>query len=389
MKLPSITQERKILFLSNIIAPYNVAFFNGLAAAWGSHLLFMFDAESEANRSWTISNDNIYFDYEIKNSFYINKPARGINQSEVFRNIYIPLYVLKEILKIRPKLVISIEFGLRSLFALVVCKITRSKLVIMSDVIVETEKTTGWLKRLIRRLIIMASDGFVARSNHAAEYLKSLGAANDKIVVAPYAVDLGNNTGITLQNNLFKGKSADSFTLLYCGHISHRKGVDLLVDAVQRLPMQYQRDLLVLLAGGTSDDLEKLAPGYDRDIFQVIGYLQASDLFLLYQRADCMILPTRHDTWALVVNEAMEAGCPVLVSKYAGAANELVIDGSTGKVFNPLNHQEFVESLIFVMSNKSTLQQYALAAKEYVSNFSYHVAVERTNNLLSRLIYEK
>ena len=51
--------------------------------------------------------------------------------------------------------------------------------------------------------------------------------------------------------------------------------------------------------------------------------------------AETLILPSLSETWGLVVNEAMAAGLPVLLSDKVNAAETLLKDGVNGYVFNP------------------------------------------------------
>ncbi len=45
------------------------------------------------------------------------------------------------------------------------------------------------------------------------------------------------------------------------------------------------------------------------------------------------VLPSRHEPWGLVVNEAMNAGRAVMVSDDVGCQQDLVREGETGAVF--------------------------------------------------------
>ena len=54
---------------------------------------------------------------------------------------------------------------------------------------------------------------------------------------------------------------------------------------------------------------------------------------LAYHAADVMVLPSEYEPWALVVNEAMAAGCPVVASDVVGAAWDMVADGVCGRLF--------------------------------------------------------
>jgi glycosyltransferase involved in cell wall biosynthesis len=65
------------------------------------------------------------------------------------------------------------------------------------------------------------------------------------------------------------------------------------------------------------------------------GFLQYGDLPACYGLAGAFVLPSGSDQWGLVVNEAMAAGIPVLVSSRCGCTPELVRPGENGFTFEP------------------------------------------------------
>jgi len=65
------------------------------------------------------------------------------------------------------------------------------------------------------------------------------------------------------------------------------------------------------------------------------GFLQYQELPAYYGLAEAFVLPSSSDQWGLVVNEAMAAGLPVLVSSRCGCSADLVHEGENGFTFNP------------------------------------------------------
>jgi glycosyltransferase involved in cell wall biosynthesis len=65
------------------------------------------------------------------------------------------------------------------------------------------------------------------------------------------------------------------------------------------------------------------------------GFLQYAELPDYYGLASAFVLPSISDQWGLVVNEAMAAGLPVIVSSRCGCARDLVRDGENGFKFEP------------------------------------------------------
>src|SRR5260370_286081 len=65
------------------------------------------------------------------------------------------------------------------------------------------------------------------------------------------------------------------------------------------------------------------------------GIKKAEEIAVYYAFANCFVLPSVREPWGLVVNEAMAAGLPVIVSHRCGCAEDLVIHNRNGYVFDP------------------------------------------------------
>lgn len=63
------------------------------------------------------------------------------------------------------------------------------------------------------------------------------------------------------------------------------------------------------------------------------GFVNQSELGRYFLAADVFVLPSVFETWGLVVNEAMQFGLPVVVSRRMGCHQNLVIEGQTGFTF--------------------------------------------------------
>jgi glycosyltransferase involved in cell wall biosynthesis len=70
------------------------------------------------------------------------------------------------------------------------------------------------------------------------------------------------------------------------------------------------------------------------------GFRQYPELPYYYARARAFILASTVDQWGLVVNEAMAAGLPVLVSNRCGCVPDLVHEGENGFSFDPYDVEE-------------------------------------------------
>jgi glycosyltransferase involved in cell wall biosynthesis len=61
-----------------------------------------------------------------------------------------------------------------------------------------------------------------------------------------------------------------------------------------------------------------------------VGFRKQSELTTYYTCVDVLVLPSRSETWGLVLNETMACGMPVLTTDPVGARADLVTQWSTG-----------------------------------------------------------
>jgi glycosyltransferase involved in cell wall biosynthesis len=77
---------------------------------------------------------------------------------------------------------------------------------------------------------------------------------------------------------------------------------------------------------------------------QLLGAKDYSELPLTFADADLYWQPSLREPWALVVNEAMASGLPLLVSNRCGC-HENLVTAETGWTFDPTSHDGMVQAL--------------------------------------------
>jgi len=82
------------------------------------------------------------------------------------------------------------------------------------------------------------------------------------------------------------------------------------------------------------------------------GFRQIEELPAFYLGAGAFVHPALEEPWGLVINEAMASGLPVLSSRNVGAAEELVVEGTTGYLFDPNNLEEMAGAMAKVSALK-------------------------------------
>ena len=129
-------------------------------------------------------------------------------------------------------------------------------------------------------------------------------------------------------------KKGINIEVVFIGQVIHRKGLDILLEAMQPLFNEYpELALSVVGSGGNEAPLRKQVTdwGLEGRVF-LEGVIPYDKIPARLAMADLLVLPSRWDGWGLVVNEAFAVGVPVIVSDQCGAA-DLVKDNVNGYVF--------------------------------------------------------
>jgi glycosyltransferase involved in cell wall biosynthesis len=99
---------------------------------------------------------------------------------------------------------------------------------------------------------------------------------------------------------------------------------------------------------------------------------------------DVFVLPSEEEPWGLIVNEAMNAGLPVIVGKDAGCVRDLVRNGDNGFAVEPGNVRELQDRLTEVV-DEPTQRHMAERSRAIVHEWGYTQCAQGWRQALSRL----
>src|SRR5439155_16692891 len=109
-----------------------------------------------------------------------------------------------------------------------------------------------------------------------------------------------------------------------------------------------------------------------------LGFVNQSQLPAVYASADLMVLPSDYEPFAVVVNEAMCCGCPVIASDHVGAARDLVAPVRPEFVFRTGDTKALAQLLRTAFANPEELRETGRRAFEQVETHSPERVVQAT-----------
>lgn len=311
----------KLLAFHRAVAPYRIDFFNGLWKHFDAHIYF--------------EKRYILFDLEQLEA-QLHFPVKYISSWD-----YISL-----LRKHCPDIVFTGEFGKATLIILLYKWLTRGRFKVVSvcddsiDMIEQNNDFT-YVHRVLRRVVPRWLDNLILSSSAVKSwYQRQLG----KGVYFPIIQD-GQQLRALYQSVLPQSRLLDQQyqlegkrVFLFVGRLVPLKNVGCIIRAFQTLNDPDSR-LVIVGSGEEEAALQQLAEDTPHILFT--GRLEGQELYAWYNLASCFILASWQEAFGAVVNEALLAGCPCLVSERAGAS-ELIVEGN-GAVFNPSSTEELTE----------------------------------------------
>lgn len=348
---------KKVLIITNIPAPYRVDLFYFLEQTVKDYaIMVMYTSNNEDNRSWIIDEN------KLRNSIFLNSKVIKIKKKFDNKYIHIPGNIIKELKKLSPDIVIAMEYNPAALITLYWCKRNKVPFIHWTDGTLNSEKNINFLQKWSRKYIINNSFAFIASSTKAKEKLLKYGALESEIFVSFLTADISK---YFVQTKEGKGNK-----ILYVGSLIERKGVDLLINVLANLDNEFH--LSIVGDGPDKEFLYKFAE--NKGILNKIsfeGYLEGELLRQKYAESDIFVLPTREDCFGLVILEAMCASLPIVCSKYADGAYDLLINGFNGYIIDPYNIDEFSSKINELLGDNNHCRHLGQNSLDMVKNFSF------------------
>ena len=179
------------------------------------------------------------------------------------------------------------------------------------------------------------------------------------------------------------GKSQNApLRILFAGALTQRKGLADLFEAMKLIGPQAV-ELIVM--GSLIQPLD-----WYRERFPDFTYEPPRphrEVLRLMQSCDLFTLPSIVEGRALVQQEAMACGLPLMATRNAGAS-DLIEEGVTGFVVPIRSPQAIAEKISWCAANRSRISGMGIAARERAVQLTWHSYGKRIETAIRELISE-
>ncbi len=374
--------DAHVVALTHYLPPYMKEVLTKVAART-RHFEVLVSTQVEPNRKFVPDFSGL--DVTVQKSVMLRRPWKHRTGFKDELYVHFPYDTFSLLRRAAPDIVFSYELGFRSLVsALYRRSHPKSRLAFCVCVSEHTEQGRGIARLWIRKWLIRQADAITYNGDSCLAYLKRFKIPDERLYHFPYAaIDSSRVSG-----DLHRGRN-QSHRFVCVGQLNERKGVMPLLRSVIAFCIANPHRSLELSYIGTGP-LEgalrsQATPANLRVNF--IGHIPPENLCRELMSHGVLVFPTLADEWGLVVNEAMQAGLPVLGSRFAQASTSLIEEGKTGWLYDPTEPGQCETKLQTILGcTPEQLNRMRDAARAAVSDITSDRSADKAIGMFQDLI---
>ena len=332
-------KKPKLAILTNMITPYRISAYRVLGDNFNTLIMH---GGTERNRTWNLDIPPSLKEHKVWTLQITLQKKTGIEGVYDTSYVHLNLGLLWWLPRFRPDVIVTHEMGLRTVMALVYGKVAGVPVWVWWGGTIHSERNITKGRARLRRFLVRRVKRWISYGATTTEYLESIGIAREQILQIQNCVQ-HETFLVGPQGPSVWFRDMPRPVILTVGQLVPRKGLDKLIEACGRLAARGRTFSLAIVGQGPERErLESMARMHGIEHFTILPNQTQPVLNEIYRAADVFVFPTLEDIWGLVVNEAMWAGTPVLCSKYAGCAPELLREED---IFDPMSAESFDAAL--------------------------------------------
>ncbi|MCI9025324.1 MAG: glycosyltransferase family 4 protein [Dorea sp.] len=154
------------------------------------------------------------------------------------------------------------------------------------------------------------------------------------------------------------------------GYIEHRKGQDILLEAIKCLEPDIRQRAEFFFVGENTSLLAKELIDVAKEIPEIVitGPVGREEIHSLFGHSDVLVCPSREDPMPTVAAEAMMHGVPCLLSDTTGTV-KYIRDGRDGMIFQSGNAEQLKEILANCIQGRCNLDQMGRNARKVFEKY--------------------
>ncbi|MFG6102886.1 glycosyltransferase family 4 protein [Leptothoe sp. EHU-05/26/07-4] len=278
-----------------------------------------------------------------------------------------------------------------TLAALAWTKLHRKPAILLSES-KEDDAPRKWLTETIKKALISNYQSALVGGKKHKDYLVKLGLKEDAIFLGYNIIGNQDYHPNKLAHLSHPSKLQKPYFLAINRFIT-KKNIPTIIKAYaeyrQKQPSE-PWDLVLCGDGELRPQIEsQIQSLHLESSIHLTGFLQPKELLPYFAYASCFIHASIQEQWGLVVNEAMAAGLPAIVSNLCGCFDELVIEGKTGFGFDPTKPSELANFMFKVSSPDFDINSMKESALEHIAKFGPNLFANGLHKAIQYALVQK
>ncbi|MGA2507138.1 MAG: glycosyltransferase family 4 protein [Chitinispirillaceae bacterium] len=239
----------------------------------------------------------------------------------------------------------------------------------------------GSLPYLFEQCALLFGKNILCINREMAEYIA--GKYRNKNISTVY-------TGF--DNQLLSENQLDDNYILSMGRIDvHMKGLDLLIDAFERIVSVFPRVRLIIAGRGSQHDtawvrnrIRKSAVATNMLFKENVSDAEKT---MLFHQATFVCIPSRFEGWCITAIEAAASSKATIGTRITGLT-ESIHENETGLIVPPENTIELVEAMARLLSDTALRNRLGMNGYKWAQNFSWEIIARAQEQFYLSVIKE-
>jgi glycosyltransferase involved in cell wall biosynthesis len=248
-----------------------------------------------------------------------------------------------------------------------------------------------FIKKIIKSFFLFfylkCFDYFLYIGKKNKKFYQNYKILNNKLFYAPYSVDnnfyFEKNKKLKLFEKNFNPHKKK--IILFIGKLIERKNPKTFLDLA--LAFKNNNDLLFILVG--DGNLMSYCKNYIKDHnlqnIQLVGFKNRKEIRDIYKISYLLVLPSKYETWGLVVNEAMACKLPAIVSSSCGCADDLIKNFNTGLVYKEGDFLDLKDKFVKLIKNKILYSKIKSNLLLNITKYNFDVTIKSLTKILNTI----
>ncbi|HZL38626.1 MAG TPA: glycosyltransferase family 4 protein [Tepidisphaeraceae bacterium] len=246
----------------------------------------------------------------------------------------------------------------------------------------------GMLPRYVRA--IEAADALISIGNFTTAGFTRLHPGKPRIVPIPNGIDLAPFAAPAPRPHALDADIQANSYILFLGRLHPRKGADVLLEAMARLPIEESVNCVIAGSGDQRAELESQARALGIGTrVRFAGRVEGTAKIWLLQNAICVVMPSRvWEAFPMVLMESYAAGKAVIGSRIPGI-EDLVEEGRTGLLVPQESPEALARAIRTLVTERRLAGEWGENARRIAQSYSWESIARQHMALYEQLHAER